>query len=126
MYVPGLFKNLPKGNDVYSHFLMFDMVDDSRIGSFDYNCYIYPKPGKHHNTTAKDINTPVEIGKSLMKYRFRKLNVVNILLGGKSGTGKWIKNNFPEFKPKMIYDRRISIVMASFPFRKKWMLRCIE
>ena len=126
VYVPGINKNIPLGNDVYSHFIMFDNVPDEKIGELDYNCYIYPKPGRHINNTDKTINIPVEIGKALMNHKFKKSYVVDALMNSKSGTGKWIQRHYKEFKPKMEDERKISILMASFPFRKKWMLKCID
>ena len=71
-----------------------------------------------------------EIGLALMEHKFRKRKVYNALLDSKSGTGKWLKRDFPEFNPVLEEEaspeRRTSILMASFPFRKEWMLKCIE
>jgi hypothetical protein len=72
VYEPGLNNNIPRGNDVYSHFLMFDKVPGERIGSLDYNCYIYPKPGRHLNNAEKNIDAPKEIGHALMEHTFQK------------------------------------------------------
>ena len=96
-YEPGLRKNIPLGNDVYSHFLMFDKVPAERIGSLDYNCYVYPKPGRHINGTAKNMNVPCEIGHALMEHKFRKQIVIDEIMNGHTGTGKWIKNHLKEF-----------------------------
>jgi hypothetical protein len=65
VYVQAPKLNLPRGNDVYPHFVMFDTVDDFKIGKLDYKCYICPKPGRHQNNTLKNLNVPKEIGKLL-------------------------------------------------------------
>ena len=128
IYVPGLTKNIAYGNDVYSHFIMFDNINQNKIGELDYNCYVYPKPGKHHNHTDKTIDIPYEIGNALMTHTFKHKCVVENILTGKHRTGAWIKNHMKNFNLKLNdgRKRKISIVMASFPFRKAWMLRCIK
>lgn len=87
VYIPGLGKNIPFGNDVYSHFIMFDQVPGNKIGFLDYNCYVYPKPGRHWNGQEKNMNVPVELGKALMTHKFRKSIVVDELMKGRAGTG---------------------------------------
>jgi hypothetical protein len=49
---------------------------------------------------------------------------VNELMGGRAKVVQWIKSAIPDFKLDM--KRSVSIFMASFPYRKKWMLRCID
>lgn len=72
IYVHASSKNIPHGNDVYSHFVMFDNVDDSKIGALNYKCYICPQPGRHRNNTVKNMNVPKEVGNLLMSHDFRK------------------------------------------------------
>ena len=50
---------------MYSHFVMFDNVDDSKVGKLDRNCYICPKAGQHRNHTEK-MNAPKTVGDFLM------------------------------------------------------------
>ena len=133
VYVPAIDKNIPFGNDVYTHFIMFDSVPDEKIGYLDYNCYIYPNPGKHRNNTDKTINVPVEIGKALMTHKFKKQSVITTLMTTRASTGKWIKNHYKQFELSLEtpvtnsnINRKVSIAMASFPFRKKYMLKCID
>ncbi len=80
-YVKSPCKNIPYGNDVYSHFVMFDLVDDSKIGYFDRKCYICPKAGQHRNNTEKNMNVPKTVCDCLLQYRFRKKDVVSALKG---------------------------------------------
>ena len=126
VYVAGIGKNIPFGNDVYSHFIMFDQTPGEKIGYLDYNCYVYPKPGRHINDSAKTMDVPRELGTALMSHKFQKQIVLDEIMNGRSGTGKWIKRHFPEFGfPSAQRGRKTSILMASFPFRRKWMLKCI-
>jgi hypothetical protein len=106
---------------------MFDNVDDDRIGQFDNLCYICNGPGKHINEKAKHLNNAKEVGLGLMTHEFRKRSVVNAFERSPAGTFGWIKRNMPNFKLKMkSVKRKVSILMASFPHRKEWMLKCIE
>ena len=59
-----------------------------------------------------------------MNHDFRQKEVVDALVKGKSGIGDRLLNANPKFHPMM--KRNVSILMASFPYRKKWMLQCIE
>lgn len=45
-----------------------------------------------------------------------------------TGTWKWLLSGNPKFNLKIhpVENRKVSILMASFPYRKKWMLQCIE
>lgn len=123
VYVAGIGKNIPFGNDVYSHFIMFDQTPGEKIGYLNYNCYVYPKAGRHINDNAKTMDVPRELGMALMSHRFQKQIVIDEIMNGRSGTGKWIKNHFPKFGfPPAKRSRKTSILMASFPYRKKWML----
>lgn len=63
VYVPAPSINISEGNDVYSSFVMFDNVDDAKVGTLDYNCYIYPKPGKHGK---RKMNSAKVVGDFLM------------------------------------------------------------
>lgn len=123
-YVQSPSKNIPYGNDVYSHFVMFDKVDDSRIGSYDRKCYICPEAGQHRNSTEKNMNVPKAVGDLLMQHEFRKDAVANAIKTSEAGTWRWLLSGNPKFHP--IVKRKVSILMASFPYRKKWMLQCIE
>lgn len=80
VYVPGLGKNIPMGNDVYSHFVMFDTVPGDKIGYLDYNCYVYPKAGRHINDSIKSMDVPREIGMGLMSHRFQKQIVIDEIM----------------------------------------------
>ena len=128
VYVQGVKKNIPQGNDVYSHFVMFDQVDDSKIGALDYKCYICPEPGRHRNSTVKGMNAAKEVGMALMQHRFKKQSVVDAMKNPNTGMWDWIKRAYPEFNPIVekpatpVKSRKVSILMASFPFRKKWMI----
>ena len=95
-YVYGIEKNIEVANDVYPHFVMYDNVDDSKIGKLDYNCYVYPQYGKHINNTDMKMNIGREIGLALMEHVFRKPEVVEVLM--MSDKGKWIKRCFKEFE----------------------------
>ena len=83
-----------------------------------------PKPGRHQNSTVKNLNTPKEIGKLLKTHQFKKKYVVDEIMNGRAKVGSWIKSAIPDFN--LVTKRKVSIFMASFPFRKKWMLRCID
>jgi len=124
VYVPAPDKNIPYGNDVYSHFVMFDQVDDSKIGRFDRKCYMCPKMGQHHNGMEKKMNVMKMVGDYLMQHDFKKKSVIESIKSGKSGLGKRLKDANPKFNPHM--RRNVSILMASFPYRKKWMLQCMD
>lgn len=131
VYVPALDKNIRVGNDAYSHFVMFDNVDDDKIGEFDQDCYTYPGSSRSGMVNQRG-NTMVFarlIGRALMEHPFRKKSVFDALLNSQSGTGQWLKREFPEFKPTLSNDadgRKVTILMASFPYRKKWMLKCMD
>lgn len=99
---------------------MFDSVDDSKIGSLDRKCYVCPKAGRHRNDTEKIANVPKLVGDMLMQHEFRKKSVVEALKRNESGTWKWLLSGNPKFHPRM--KRKVSILMASFPYRKRWML----
>ena len=45
-------------------------------------------------------------------------------MNGRAKVGQWIMTAIPDFQIKI--KRKVSIFMASFPYRKKWMLQCIE
>ena len=83
-----------------------------------------PKPGRHQNSTVKNLNVPKEIGKLLKTHQFKKKYVVDEIMNGRAKVGSWIKSAIPDFH--LVMKRKVSIFMASFPFRKKWMLRCID
>lgn len=127
IYVPGISKNISPGDDVFSHYMMFDNVDNKRMGKLDFNCYEYPKSGRHINNTDKSLNIPKEIGRWLMTHRYKKQEVVESILCGESGAGGWIRGAFPKFTPYLTCkNRKVSVIMASFPHRRKWMVKCIS
>lgn len=103
---------------------MFDNVDDSRIGKFNRKCYVFPKSGRHHNGMEKNMNVYKTVGEYLMKHEFRKKSVADVMMKGRSGVGNRLLRANPRFHPVM--KRNVSILMASFPHRKKWMLHCIS
>jgi glycosyltransferase involved in cell wall biosynthesis len=124
VYVKSPDRNIPYGNDVYSHFVMFDQVDDSKIGTFDRKCYVCPGAGRHRNNTEKNMNVMKTVGEYLMRYEFKKKSVVDAMKTSETGVWNSLKRGNQQFNPKL--RRGVSILMASFPFRKKWMLQCIE
>lgn len=75
---------------------MYDTVDDSRIGTLNYICYVYPKRGFHRNDTSRHANNAKIIGLALMKHKFKKQYVVDALYRA------WIMKNIlreiPDFK----------------------------
>jgi len=96
IYVQSLKDNIGCGDDVYPHFVMFDNVDDSRIGTLDYICYVYPKMGFHINNTSRKLNNAKIVGLALMKHRFRKQYVADALY--RAWIMKKIRKEIPDFK----------------------------
>lgn len=41
VYIPFIQKNIQRGEDKYVHYLLYDSIDDKRIGDLDWNCYQY-------------------------------------------------------------------------------------
>ena len=125
MYVSGI--NIRHVDDAYPHYMLWDKVDDEKIGYLDYICYRYPEAGGRMRVSSTQKQIARIIGSEFMNHRFNKQYVINSILTSKSTLGDWIKSNMPSFtlqlKPK---DRKTSILMASFPFRKKYMIKCIE
>ena len=70
------------------------------------------------------MNVSKTVGDLLMQHMFNKKSVVDAIKENKSGTYSWLLRGNPKFHP--ILKRKVSILMASFPYRKKWMLQCIE
>ena len=75
---------------------MFDNVDDSRIGTLDYICYVYPKMGFHINSTSRKLNNAKIIGLALMKHKFKKQYVVDALY--RAWIMRDIRREIPDFK----------------------------
>ena len=127
-YVSSPSRNIPHGNDVYAHFVMFDTVEDAHIGEFNRNCYVCPKNGMHRNNTEKNMNVFTTIGEYLMQHDFKKKSVIDSMKSSESGVWKKLCDANSKFHPKFQPNikRNVSILMASFPYRKKWMLKCID
>ena len=81
---------------MYPHFVMFDNVDDDRIGTLDYICYVYPKMGFHLNDTSRRTNSAKIIGHALMKHKFKKQYVVDALY--RAWIMRSIRQEIPNFK----------------------------
>lgn len=90
IFVPFMEDRISNGEDIYVHFILFDKVDDDKIGYFDHNCYLYSGDHYHIISTAREQRNKDMVKDGLSKHKFRKKDLENFLFNEFNYAKKWL------------------------------------